>query len=223
MQRRNSTSHHSRPRDNRRGAPARFAARRAGPVRRGFTLIEILVVILILSVLVSLVVGVSNTVRIEVARRRTVTIQSLLKSAIGAYRETHSGAAPAETQGPFDSGANAFGGGYGAGPQHNDLSIWSAQVRNSDLYVQLISGGDPAILKFIQALPPEAVYNPTMPFRGQNGRYRLFRDGFDNDMDYRLTGAGGTPVTISAGPDGKFGGTNGVYDNDNIYSDGRGQ
>jgi prepilin-type N-terminal cleavage/methylation domain-containing protein len=197
MHRPNQTTRHNRPRTR----------------RRGFTLIEILVVILILSVLVSLVVGVAKTVRIEVARRRTQSIQDQLVAAIHAYMETHNGAPPSDK---LTSPIPAYSSGYGANGG-GDPNLWAAQVRNADLYAQLIS--EPACLKFIQNLPPEAVYSPTLPFRGKTGVYKVFRDGFDTDMDYRLTGAGGSAVLISAGPDGHFGGP---YDSDNIYSDGRG-
>jgi hypothetical protein len=43
-------------------------------------------------------------------------------------------------------------------------------------------------------------YNPTYEDR------RAFADGYGKYMDYQqASGAGGTPLLISAGPDGKFG------------------
>jgi prepilin-type N-terminal cleavage/methylation domain-containing protein len=197
--------------------PSPLFHRKAG---KGFTLIEIMVVILILAVLVALVVGISKTVSIEVARRRTVAIQGQLLAAIRAYTDAHNNTPPSDSLSTPPATPPATSG-YGS----TDPSMWAAQYRIADLYLQL--AGEPASAKVLSSLPPEAVYTPTLPFRQSDvnkGKFKLFRDGFDNDMDYRLSGLGGRPVIISAGPDGHFGVVGGVdYDADNIQSDGRGQ
>jgi prepilin-type N-terminal cleavage/methylation domain-containing protein len=196
------------------GRPSPLGPRALAAARRGFTLIEVLVVILILGILMALVVGVGKSVMIEVARQKTISIQALLVRAIAAY-EGAQGAMPTQlpdaslppkTSTPTDYGYN------------KNADEWRAAIRISDLYTQLMA--EPASQKIILGLPPESVYKPTVTFRSDNtGRYKLFRDGFDNDMDYRAAGLGGRPVVISGGPDGHLGG---AFDNDNISSDGRG-
>lgn len=55
--------------------------------RKGFTLVELLAVMLILSILMALVVGVSGNVTARVNRKRTIVTMDIVLDAIQAYRE----------------------------------------------------------------------------------------------------------------------------------------
>ena len=59
----------------------------ASPTRRGFTMTELLVVLLILSILLALVVGISRHLMREAARKETITTQNIVLDAINRYHE----------------------------------------------------------------------------------------------------------------------------------------
>lgn len=186
---------------------------------RGFTLVEILVVILILGILVSLVVGVGRYVMQDADRRKTSSIQSILIHAVNVYRE-QKGAYPTQladadiTANPRPTDPSFYGSRF-AGSTAD--AMWAAALRMTNLLDQLAA--DPKAVAILQKLPPEAIYCPTQPFLGTTGQHKVARDAYDMPMDYRAAGAGGAPVIISGGPDRSMGPG---YDGDNIRSDGKG-
>jgi len=70
-----------RSRAARQSAPGRFGG-------RGFTMVELLVVLLILAILLGLVVGISKYVMAEAARKQTESVQSIVIHAATRYYET---------------------------------------------------------------------------------------------------------------------------------------
>lgn len=176
--------------------------------RNAFTLIEVLVVIVILGVLVALVVGVSRYITDKAAHDNTVSIQTILTSAINVYHQAQ-GEYPVEdtSNPPVPTSSGTYGYRFAT-------DQWQAVVRNRSLWSQL--SGEPASAKVIQKLPTDAMYPAE----------RLFRDGYGRDLDYRQSaGLGGTPVVISPGADGRFYDPSKKvdYETDNIRSDGKGQ
>jgi len=171
----------------------------AAPAARGraFTLIELLVVILILGILVALVVGVSDYVMGEAARKQTQESQRILVNALQAYYD------------------NSRPRAYPPDMSESETE-WSMQDSSGQLVQYLTVGADPnnptpnhpacrAATEKLKDLAQEA-YDP--PY---------FRDAYDNEMGYDTDGGiGGGPVIISAGPDGDPN-----TETDNIRSDGR--
>jgi prepilin-type N-terminal cleavage/methylation domain-containing protein len=192
---------------------------------RGFTLIELLVVMMILGILVGLVVGVGRSVMIEMNRRRTIAIQDTILAAIRAYSDKHENVYPLADTTSFPvvyNDPNFYGyiGWFSGITASFQAANAAAKSRNANLWAQLMA--EPASAKVLQGLPSEAVFTPTQYVLGQKGVYKVFRDGFDFDMDYILSALG--PVLVSPGPDGYFSRTpSRDYDLDNIRSDGRGR
>ncbi len=63
------------------------------PRRRGFTMIELMIVLMILSILVAMVVGIGNYVAEEQNRKQTRVYQEIILGAIDRYTHIH-GSAP---------------------------------------------------------------------------------------------------------------------------------
>ena len=209
----------------------------SGRPPRGFTLIEVLVVILVLAILVALVVGTGKTVMIEIGRRKTAVTLDIVMNAVKAYQEAR-GFYPAEGI-PNASLIPAII--YGDNTYYGTTGWWSgitgafsqeqmaAKIRNAVLYDQLMA--EPASARKMQFLPPEAVYSTTKWFfnpadiNNPLPVSKVIRDGYDCDIDYRSSaGLGGRPVVISPGPNGYFFRDNNKdYDVDNIRSDGQGR
>jgi len=149
--------------------------------RRGFTMVELMAAIVIVSILAALTISVSVYLRQDSARKVTVATLDILSTAIEAYRE-EKGSVPAE-----NSPTN---------PTGNELA--QATARSKNLYTQLFQVKSSA--DRLANLPKEA--------NGENRKNpaSMFYDGFGNPIDYQsFGGLGGAPLLRSAGPDGKFG------------------
>lgn len=85
MQRLSETINPARPRKQGAAPPATHATTNRN--RRAFTLVELLAVMLILSILVGLVVGVTGHVTARVNYERTIVTMQIVGEAIQAYRE----------------------------------------------------------------------------------------------------------------------------------------
>ena len=161
---------------------------------RGFTLIEMIVVVAIIAVLVTIVVGVSGLVLSRASVERTKVNMQVIYQAIEAYHD-------AEENYPPDEPDSAPPADWGAGTRN-----WHAYCRGKKLYDELISV--PQAQAHIANLK-----DVIMNISGNN----VFVDGFDKYMEYFSSeGVGGTPVIISAGSDGDF-----ETEKDNIRSDNR--
>lgn len=167
------------------------ARHRRGAMRRAFTLVEMLVVIVILVIVVSLVVGVSRYVTEQSARTQTQDSQAMIITAIDAYFDV-------EKTYPEEDPEAA--GGDGATER---------EQRSHNLF-DALSEVQPS-REVIAGLPEDATGNGP-----ETGR-TVFLDGWDNAIDYDADGGvGGTPELISPGPDGDY-----ATEEDNIVSSGR--
>lgn len=161
---------------------------------RGFTLVEMLVVISIIAVLVLIVVGVSQIVVGKTGTMQTKLNMEVIHQAIAAYGEVKGYYPPDET----DFGGNPNPGAWPA-------RDWEAYKRGLNLYKELSSV--PQARAQIAHLDKDA----TRKINGNN----VFVDGFDKYLEYFSDqGVGGTPVVISAGGDGRF-----DTEKDNVRSD----
>jgi len=164
------------------------AARSRAFARGGFTLIELMAVIVIVAILAALTVSVGMYLRQDSSRKLTVAAIEVLSSALAAYQD-ETGTVPSETC-PNDK--------WIVPPlvltPYNTSEIAQATARSMNLYSQLTtvkSSNDR-----LASLPKEVCDQTN----------KLFLDGFERPIDYRETGGmGGAPLLISAGADGMFG------------------
>ncbi len=191
-------------------------ARPAHASRWGFTLVELLLVMFILSVLVGLVVGVSWYVIEEGRKKETLIKQKNLLAAIDGFRKV-TGHVPGElttekcTYNPDSSQEDLYSSTKLMANLRNVLTTGNYDNTNPDIN--------------------SPIYKATHPFLGEDNGSALLTDAWGNSMLYLKNGGmGGTPLIVSAGPDGKFGyggKTDGTYTTaqltqfkkDNIRSD----
>jgi len=185
------------------------AVRPERPSRWGFTLVELLLVMFILSVLVGLVVGVSWYVIEEGRKKETLGSQKRLMAAIDAFRKV---------EGHVPGAIAAEGVSYE--PDSSAADKWDPDKLMPRL-IFVLSTGSPTGTVDVN-LP---LYRATRPFLDGVST----TDAYGKSMLYlKDGGVGGKPVIVSAGPDGVFGyekayKTNPTqqkqYQKDNIRSD----
>jgi len=155
----------------------------------GFTLVEMLAVILVIAILVSVVVGVAGIVIRRAAEAETKLAMEVIRTAIDVYYEVNAN---------FPGEVTNFGSPPAGWSQRN----WEACKRGGALYGALMSC-EPAKQR-LAALKSDAIKSV---YSGNTA----FVDGFGKYMDYfKTAGAGGKPLVLSAGGDGDF---NTVEDN----------
>ena len=151
---------------------------------RGFTLIEMIIVVMVIAILVGVVIGVSKMIAARAANEKTRMYMETISLAIETYYESTKDYPYQETDIPETPDDWRW-----------TSRDWHAFMRNKKLYQQLIAV--PSAQKRLAALPEDAVRN----IYGEN----VFIDGFEMFLDYfRSGGVGGSPVLISAGPDRTF-------------------
>jgi prepilin-type N-terminal cleavage/methylation domain-containing protein len=167
-------------------------ARPGRPSGRGFTLVELLLVMFILSVILALVVGVSWYVIEEGRKKETIVRQKNLLAAIDAFRKV-TGHVPGE--GGLSTESIYFDPDNSVTYKYNASEIMARLI--NVLTTGSSSNTNPDITS--------SIYKATSPFLGQASG-TMITDAYGNSMLYiRDGGVGGKPVIISAGPDGKFG------------------
>jgi prepilin-type N-terminal cleavage/methylation domain-containing protein len=167
-----------------------FSARPARPSRRGFTLVELLLVMFILSVLVALVVGVSWYVIEQGRKQETISNQKRLMAAIDAFRKV-TGHVPGAIASERCT--------YNPASAVEDNYLPSKLMGN---LIGVLSSGNPSSTSGDNSSP---IYRATRPFIGDTGA-SMTNDAWGNAMVYLMDGGvGGRPVIVSAGSDGKFG------------------
>ena len=194
----------------------------------GFTLIEMLVVIFILSILVTLVVGVGNYVYDEAGRKQTQTTMAILRNTIDAFQDEFDQYPRDDISvDPTADSANVLLR-YLAG----DLIDNAPDDLTTDACTDLINNSSPTgpeirqLRARIRGVTREKVlnlskdaYSPTRS-ASTNLLTAQFNDGFGNPIRYEQAGGlGGRPVLISAGPDEDFGAADPTKAEDNIRSD----
>jgi len=176
--------------NNRIAAAQRQAFLRGASWRGGFTLIELMAVIVIVSILAALTVSVGMYLRQDSSRKLTVATMDILSAAIAAYQD-EIGFVP-DDNAPNDPNPP---------PPTPVTENTQAEARSKNLYKQLSEVKSSA--ERLANLPQEA--------KDSN---EFFLDGFERPIDYQKNkGMGGAPVLISAGPDGVFGFSTTQYPN----------
>jgi len=162
--------------------------------RAGFTLVELLAVILIIGILVAIVINVSNRAMRKAAEQRTKTTMRVIMSALEIYREEF-GVYPSFKVGNDYRAGNAklyslfWGGGSWGSEERHKLAKKRARER-------------------LRTLPSDAV--------SDQGGNRYFVDGFQNVLWYHAKGGAGPGGAYleSPGADNSF-----EEEEDNLRSD----
>jgi prepilin-type N-terminal cleavage/methylation domain-containing protein len=218
---------------------------RTQTAKRGFTMIELLVVVLILAIIITVVIHVSQTVIARGKAETTRKDMQLVLLGIDAFAETDANKNPPIERGTPGAPApyNLFPGIDPGGTRDprpdfaasdpDGNNNWMAFLRAKYLSQQLLGWTDstttPADVHIGNAAAKAKLgnvpavgftYSYTDPFPTPkvfvNYSQPLFVDAYGKYMDYSSSrGVGSTPVLISAGPDGKFG------NEDDIRSDRR--
>lgn len=151
------------------------------PGRRGFTIIELLIVIAIIGVLTALVVGVSTHVRLKTTEDNARAQLKTIQQAISAFRDAREE--------------------YPKMERRTDTSLNAAKFRSWSLYEQLRA--EPRSREVLQSLPRETIVEYDGSFTDPPDMDELpmmFVDAFENVIDYSdREGIGGKPVVWSAG------------------------
>lgn len=145
-----------------------------GPAGRGFTLIELMVVIAILAILTTLIVSVSSYVRTKAMQDETQANMKIIMSAIMAFQDQ-------DAKGSFPVSLAAHGG------------ITEARLQSKNLFTLLNSV--PQCRRILQNLPPKAI--------DLAGPYFVDSFG-GASLDYYYPGPAGRPTLVSAGKDGDY-------------------
>jgi type II secretory pathway pseudopilin PulG len=153
-----------------------------------------LLVIVLIAILVTIIVGVAKKVSGTRSSERTHLAMTQILDAIEAYSMNDPNHAPPEDSARIAPTPKLPGW---------SLQDWQAFNRGFGLYQDLgrnavsagkLPTGDGSTAGFVILWPVQLT------------RYDALADGFRKFMDYRDSGGvGGTPLLISAGPDGKFG------------------
>jgi prepilin-type N-terminal cleavage/methylation domain-containing protein len=166
--------------------------------RNAFTMVELMVVMLILTVLAAMVVGLGHYVAQKQSRDLTKTQQRIIMTAAQEYFSTYNTMPEVSANGPYACSLQ-------------DLSAEENAIygRINELYAKLDTVA--ACQKILQELPAGSIT------RGHLSHPGAFVDAYGKYMDYQPSGGmGGAPVLISGGPDGYIGGD---YEADDIRSE----
>jgi prepilin-type N-terminal cleavage/methylation domain-containing protein len=178
--------------------PEQRVVQRAGRPR-GFTLVELLLVMFVMSVLVALVVGVGSYVIEQERKEETIAWQNRYLAALEAYRNVTTFYPPTD--------ANLAPTVTPAKDAKYDFSMLLLLS-----YLQGSRAGDNLMKTKINAA--------TKSYMGEGNPQTT--DAYGNSMRYYADkGVGGKPLILSAGPDGDFGATITSKRTDNIRSDTR--
>lgn len=163
----------------------------AKPNKNAFTLIEMLAVIVILSILLTLAIGVTDYVRTEAKIKQTRTTMDLVMTAIQVYYDEEN-----DWPSLYNSGSSAWE--HIEGPDSEELM--QALTEN------------PKTKDMVSKLSKDSWEGLTHPLNDSWGNEVFY---------YRQGGVGSTPLLISAGKDGVINSTDEDHaDNeDNIRSD----
>lgn len=191
---------------------------------RGFTLVEMLIVISILVILVAMIISVANAVKVGGAEQQVRGYLGVLMSQVNSYHDL-TGKYPAHWPGydpnAWNAGDNTVRtniarlncgvlmcGTGGLLPAGGTLKATGGLESIDAVYTALRENIPSSLLE-----PPAGTANPTgdLDGPGPGGAgipFRYLNDGFGDHMPFNYLsngGPGGTPVIISAGPDRQWG------------------
>ena len=176
---------------------------------RGFTLVEVLIVVAILALLVAVLLGVSSSIRTQKNTALTKNCLTILDAALTEFHEITG---------------------------HYPVGIWDDAITDSTclIYQANLTGGSnpesdellylqlsilPQTREMIAKLPSQLIIEPlsgaTVDIGGETTRYlQSIVDAWGNVLDYDASGTG-FPLISSSGPDGPAGGTADDITNEN--------
>lgn len=168
----------------------------------GFTLVELLAVMVIMAVLVSLVVAVGTYVREDAARRKTSTIQAMITQAIQEFYDEVGRYPGIDENGNVDGDLDGDLQGSVPSPEENETTAVLVEYLRAERDLaddDMETAVRIAAERILADLPDDA-----MVIGDSGDRYLM--DGFEQRMHYDPEGGlgGRRPVLISAGADGKF-------------------
>jgi prepilin-type N-terminal cleavage/methylation domain-containing protein len=167
--------------------------------RTAFTMVELMVVMLILTVLAAMVVALGHYTAQKQHRELTRTQQQIIMEALQQYVAVYGTAPDVPMSPPYPISRLD-------GMSNEEYYIYA---RINMLYEAL--KGVPSCENILQELPEGSETQGSLEDPG------AFVDAYGNYMDYQPTGGmGGAPVLISGGPDGYIGGE---HEADDIRSD----
>jgi len=155
---------------------------------RGFTLVELIVVMAIIAILISLIASVATSVRVRAQEQRTQADLKTLLAAVQEFQES-TGAAPPDYPPP------------GATPPN----LW--RVERLALLLRDLDRHEKIKSTLRDYFPADRFSTRTLVLgAGPAESCYVILDVFKTPFDYvRDGGPGGAPVFISAGADGAFG------------------
>ena len=130
------------------------------PIQAGFTLVELLIVVIIIAILAAIIVPQFSTATIDAQEAALDANLSAMRSAIELYRVQHNGMYPGRNVSSGGTGCTAPGA-VGTGAVDTAQAFTDQMLMASNVNGQTCSVGDPATFRFgpyfRKGIPPESI------------------------------------------------------------------